>query len=294
MDKKRFIYSVLGSILILPILFTGFISNSHSSEVYIDSLTFFTSFDYGKDADFASGDSIFYQAPSWANRHRHTPFSESPHVEIHQDEGVYRNALWIDNSYTPVFLYRADQNVTYSETNWSGTVSFWMRLSPDEDLPDGFSDPIQITSREWNDGALFVDFTDQIPRIFRFAMFADRDVWDPDKRDWDDVPVEERPMIDVENHPFQHDEWTHIAFSFQNFNTGDSNGIVDGYINGIHTGTLSDREQTITWSLEEVFIWLGYNYRGYLDEIAIFDRALSESEIRSIYTLPNGIGELLD
>jgi hypothetical protein len=265
-----------------------------SPEAYIESLSFYASFDYGFDADVSRGDSVFYMASSWSSRDQLRPFTDTSLVEIHQDMGVYQNALWIENSYTPVFLYKGADNMPYTEENWSGTVSFWMRVSPDEDLPDGFSDPIQITPREWNNGALFVDFTDQVPRIFRFAAFADRDVWDPDYRDWDEVPEEERPMIDVEQDLFHHEEWTHVALTFQNFNTGEANGVVDGYINGTHYGSITEREQTFTWNPEEVFIWLGYNYTGYLDELAIFDRALSESEIRTLFTLPYRLGDHLE
>lgn len=260
---------------------------------FLDSLTFYASFDNGFEADVAAGNPQLYVSPSWSNRGEPQRVeTDNEHFSIRNNEGKYGDALWIDNSWTPVYFYKGEENVQYRDSDWSGTVSFWIRLTPDEDLPDGFSDPIQLTDSGWNDGALFVDFTDDDERIFRFAFFADREVWDPELRDWDDVPFEERPMIEVSESLFSRDEWTHVAFTFRNFNTGAPDGEALGYINGRHIGTLSGRDQTITWNPELLAIWLGYNFRGYLDELAIFNRELSQSEIKRIYSLEHPLGDL--
>ena len=279
-----------------------FISQSHQTEYFTESppafaenLTFFASFDDGFHANFSVGDSLFYSAPSWSNRENYEILTApNDHVQIHDGEGRFKNALWIDNSYTPVYFFKGEQNIEYLSKNWSGTVSFWLRLSPDQDLPDGFSDPIQITASAWNDGALFVDFTNEIPRIFRFAFFADREVWDPEHRDWDDVPIDERPMVDFPDHPFENDKWTHVAFSFQNFNTFEDNGSVSCFIDGEYAGSLENRTQTINWNPDEIAIWLGYNFRGYFDELSIFNKAFDHDEIRKLYSLENGISDLLN
>ncbi|MCC5940821.1 MAG: LamG domain-containing protein [Balneolaceae bacterium] len=268
--------------------------NGESEYSFINSLTFYASFDDGFEADFANGDPNFYVAPTWSARNNPEIFSsDNEHFAIHKNEGRYSHALWVDNSWTPVYFYKAADNITYSDIDWSGTVSFWLKLTPDEDLPDGFSDPVQLTDSGWNDGALFVDFTDDEERIFRFAFFADRDVWDPELRDWDDVPFDERPMVEVKEPVFNRDEWTHVAFTFRNFNTGDSTGVADCYINGEYVGSLDEREQTITWNPENVAIWLGYNYRGYMDELAIFSKPLNEDEIYTIYSLEHPLSNLL-
>ncbi len=291
--KKTF--SAFAALLSLIVFSSVFSSQKSEDNDLISSLTFFASFDHGLDADISSGDSLLYMAPSWSDRENAVIFTgDTDHLEIREAAGRYNNALWIENSYTPVYFYRGKLNMPYFRQGWSGTVSFWLRLDPDEDLFDGFSDPIQITTRAWNDGALFVDFTDAPPRVFRFAFFPDREVWDPDMREWDDVPIDERPMIDLEEHPFSSDEWTHIAFTFQNFNTSQENCVVSGYVNGRYAGSITDREKTFTWVPEEIKIWLGYNYRGYFDELAIFNRALTSEEIELIYSLENGISDLLN
>jgi len=259
-----------------------------------ESLTFYSSFDGNLEADFAVADPAFYMAPSWDERESFVLFEdEGGYMQIHENAGRYGDALWMDSEYEPVFFYFGEENMHYESVNWSGTISFWMRLDPEEDLRSGYSDPIQITPHAWNNGALFVDFTEEIPRIFRFAIFADRDVWDPEQSEWDEIPIEERPMVDVEDLPFNREDWTHVALSFRNFNTGQNDGVVDCYINGEKFDSLEGRDQTFTWNPEEVKIWLGYNYRGYFDELALFDRNLSDEEIYQLYTLENGVHDLI-
>lgn len=258
-----------------------------------DSITFFSSFDNGLNADFSMGDPSFYIAPSWTNRNNFEPFDgQTDHVAIHEHEGRYRHALRIENGYTPVYFYKGEHNIHYKEEQWSGSVSFWLRLDPESDLAPGYSDPIQITTRSWNDGAIYVDFTNEQPRRFRFALFPDRVVWDPEEREWEEVPVDEWPMVVVEDMPFSSDGWTFIALSFRNYNTGKPNAVIDCYIQGEYVGSLENIEQTITWNPKEIAIWLGYNFRGYFDELAIYNRNLNHDEIKYIYELEEGLQSL--
>ncbi|TVQ66534.1 MAG: hypothetical protein EA360_05520 [Balneolaceae bacterium] len=261
-----------------------------------ECITFFASFDQDLGADYAFGNNQLFTSPSWSLRGEAVPLDSLTfpgQLEIHRGEGRYRDALWIDSRYEPVFFYEGENNFHLSETVFAGTLSFWLRLDPDVTLHPGFSDPVQITSRSWNDGALFVDFTDRIPREFRFAIFPDRTVWDPLNLEWDDVPENQRPMIGIRNHPFSMDTWTHVAIAFENFNSGKPDGIVKTYLNGVFTGSLSEREMTFSWNPSEVKIWIGYNYRGYLDELILFNRSLTAEEVMKLYSLENGISDLL-
>jgi hypothetical protein len=100
-------------------------------------------------------------------------------------------------------------------------------------------------------------------------------------------------MIEIKNHPFNRQDWVHVAFTFRNFNSGMSNGEAIGYLNGEYAGKLSNIEQTIRWNLGFSAIWLGYNYIGYMDELAIFNRILSADEVRFIYNNQQEFSELL-
>lgn len=274
---------------------SGCSEKKNSLEQLRDSLTFYASFDNGFTADFANGDSELYIAPSWDRRSDLTVYTgQEDYLLMNEGVGVHGNAIWFNSQSEPIFFFKGLKNISYDRQDWNGTVSFWMRLNPEEDLRDGYSDPIQITSRSWNDGAMFVDFTEKEPRIFRFAIFPDREVWDPQERDWGEVPVDERPMLDVPELPFSREEWTHVAFTFVNFNTGREDGRVMCYINGEKIGVMDESEKTFTWDPENVAIWLGYNYVGYLDELSIFNRDLNEEEILRVYTLENGIRQIIE
>src|SRR4030095_14698879 len=97
----------------------------------------------------------------------------------------------------------------------------WLSLDPEKDLEPGYCDPIHVTERGWNDGAIFADFTkDDTPRHFRLGAFADRKVWDPRERDWNAVPVPERPMVEVAKPPFARGQWTHVVLTWAGFNSG--------------------------------------------------------------------------
>lgn len=263
-----------------------------------DALSFHASFDDGVDADFARGDSVLYHAPDWGSRSKRTPGlpAEVTHAA---GGGRYGDGLEFAVARNPVIvLFDGDRNVAYRDSAWGGTLSFWLNLDPDEDLAPGFSDPLLITPRNWNDAALFVDFTrDDTPRHFRFAAFADPDVWNPSARDWEEVPVEERPMIEVDDPPFSRDRWTHVAMTFDRFNTGRDDGVLIGYLNGERVGALEGKEQTLTWysgEAERPVIALGINYVGRYDDLAVFDRSMTDVEIKKIYQLEDGIATLYD
>jgi hypothetical protein len=56
------------------------------------------------------------------------------------------------------------------------------------------------------------------------------------------------------------------------------------FINGVPRGSLSPREQTFTWDLDQTLIMLGLSYVGRLDELAIFNRALEPAEMAALYS----------
>jgi hypothetical protein len=162
-----------------------------------------------------------------------------------------------------------------------------MRIDPDNELDPGYSDPFAITDKNLDDSSLFVDFTEEdTPRHFRFAAFADKPVWNPDSLSWEEIPFSDRPMIDLADAPFGADRWTHVVLVFDGFNMGTPSGRLVGYINGERAGTLEGRVQMITWDPTRTWMMLGRHYTGAIDEVAVFDRALTDAEVRDVYRLP--------
>jgi hypothetical protein len=264
-----------------------------SSDAIARSLSFHAPFDGRLDAAFARGDGRLYSARDRKAAGSPTPGVDAGVVSIAPGAGRHGDAARIALESSPIVFFKGKDNVGYSARNWSGTVSVWFSLDPDRDLLPGYSDPLIITPRSWDDASLFVDFTrDDVPRRFRFAAFADKAVWNPANRRWEDVPVGDRPMIEIATPPFGAGRWTHVAWTWEGFNSDGTSAVVRAYLDGASAGTLTGRRQIYTWNPAEVLVAFGVEYRGLMDELAIFDRALTADEVRVLHALPNGIAAL--
>jgi hypothetical protein len=189
-------------------------------------------------------------------------------------------------------FYQAEKNLAYREQDWSGTLSFWLRLTPEQDLEPGFSDPIQVTDKKWDDAAMFLDFSkDEMPRHFRLGVFSDTKFWNPTGKNFDLLPANERPMIVVEKPPFRRDRWTHVVCTWSHFNTDRKDAEARMYLDGVSQGRLAG-PQKFTWQPAKAAIMLGLSYRGDFDDLSAFDRALTESEVKALGALKQGAGEL--
>ncbi len=255
------------------------------------ALTFHASFDHGPDADFGLGDRRLFHAPSLKLPRAGTPgLPAHGAVSIAKGEGKTGDALRFHRNTLEVVFFQVEKNLAYTKSNWSGTVSFWLRLDPDKDLAPGYCDPLQITSREWNDAALWVDFSkDERPRHFRLGAFADRAVWDPQRRNYDTLTANERPLVTVTRPPFSRDRWTHVVFTFASFNTGRKDGVATLYLDGKPQGSVSAWEQTLSWEPAKTIAMLGISYTGLFDELAFFNRALTAAEVGQLFALPGGV-----
>jgi hypothetical protein len=255
------------------------------------ALSFHASFDRGPDADFAKGDKRLYTAAG-TNRKAAKAGIHRPDVAVVAGAGRHGAALAFRKKQGPFVFFRGEQNIPYAAANWNGTVSFWLSLDPDKDLDPGYCDPIQVTQKDWNDATIFVEFTkDHKPRRFRLAVCADLKEWNPMNREWESIPAAERPMVEVVRPPFAHGKWTHIAITFANFNTREHAEAVL-YLNGNPVGKVAGRPQKFTWTPADSAILLGLSYIGLMDELALFDRALTPAEIETLYTLPGGVADV--
>jgi hypothetical protein len=245
-------------------------------------LHFHAPFDGTPDAKIAEGDRRILTAESLA-RKTLTPGMHREHVQLVAGEGRYGDCLRFTGRTDQVLCFPGTA-MHYADKDWSGSVSFWMKLTPDTDLPAGYCDPLQITQKAWNDGAFFVDFDKDLPRDFRLGTFSDLLYWNPENIEWDKWPVEKRPMVTVHKPPFTKTEWTHVAFTFQNINAADkSPATATLYLNGQRQGELR-QPMKFTWEKQNVLIMLGIEYVGDLDDLMIFRRTLTEKEIQFLAT----------
>lgn len=206
--------------------------------------------------------------------------------------GRFGGALRFNQKDSPVVFFRAEGNLPYSTNLWSGTVSFWLMADPAGELAEGFSDPLQITPRAWNDAAFFVEFEKRQSVPFRLGVYADFGTWNPLNRKWEQIPANEKPLLTVRQPPFAKGKWTHVVFTFENFNTGRADGLATLYLDGVPQGVIRNHTQTFTWDISKAAVMLGLGYIGSFDDLGIFDRALSHEEVTQIFALPAGLKSL--
>ena len=255
------------------------------------SLTLHASFDNGVDADRAAGDPRLYTAPSYAEQDQAEPGLGNPAVSVAEDAGRFGHALRFAERNQHAIFYRADGNVRYSPESWSGTVSFWLRLDPATDLAPGFCDPIQITDAAYNDAAVWVDFTAENPRQFRLGVFGDVEVWNPDGLGPNDNPAFTERLTVVDDWPFAGDRWTHVAVTYAGL--GRPGGAASLYLDGERVpGDAGDVDEPFTWDIDRGAIRLGVNYSGLFDELSLFDRPLTDDEVRALHALEGGVAAL--
>jgi hypothetical protein len=256
------------------------------------ALTFHASFDNGPDADFGSGDRKIYAAPSYKALQYAIPGIGNRDVVIAKGQGRFGDALEFRKRNTVATFFKAEKNVPYSTRDWSGTVSFWLNLSPDQDLEPGYCDPIQLTDKEYNNAAIWTDFTrDDKPRRFRLGVFGDLMAWNPKNLPPEQNEAFNERTIAIAKPPFTRGSWTHVALTWTGLNSSNG-GVARLYLNGRLAGSAKDIREPFTWNLAQSTIRLGVNYVGLWDELSVFGRALEDLEIAYLYGLKNGVRSL--
>ncbi len=256
-----------------------------------EALALHASFDNGPNADFALGDGQLYTVPPGAERDQAQPGLGNPDVELLENQGRFGGALRFNERNRHAIFYRAEGNVAFSEDDWSGAISFWLNLTPDEDLAASYCDPIQITDTSYDDAAVWVDFTRDNPRQFRLGVFGDRDAWNPAQLSSDEYPFFFERLVIVDNPPFLRGEWTHVVVTYHDLNS-DSGGSAQLYLNGRLQGITPQIGEAFTWDVSNAEIRIGVNYIGLYDELALFNRDLTPAEVSTLYRLEEGVASL--
>lgn len=255
------------------------------------AMSFHASFDAAPDAERARGDGTIYTASSYNDLSDAAPGIGNPHVRLAPDAGRFGGALEFTAKNTHAIFYRAADNVAYTPTDWSGTISFWLSLDPAVDLEPGFVDPIQITDSRYNDAAVWVDFTAENPRQFRLGVFGDLEAWNPEHVPPDEFPFFSERLVVVETPPFAANAWTHVVITYSGLGSAEG-GTANLYLDGVAVPkTVTGIEAPFTWDADGT-VRLGIEYVGAFDDLALFDRALSAAEVAELHALDGGAGAL--
>lgn len=268
-----------------------FSCRSDSSSEFKNALTFYVSFDNGTTADYALGDRNIYTATSGKNLDNIQAGMNNPDHQIIEGEGQSGDAFKFGKKSDKVIFYKSKDNIAYTPQNWSGTISFWLKLDPATDLEPGYTDPIQITDTRYNDASIWVDFTDKNPRDFRLGVIGDIDVWSLDTlKSSAEVEFEKR-LVRVKELPFTKAGWTHVLITYRALGTAQS--LASLYLNGEKMGTINGIDDPFTWDVEKSNIYIGLNFTGLMDELSIFNKPLTDSQVMELYQLKGGIKSIL-
>ncbi len=255
------------------------------------ALTFHASFDQDLHADFSKGDKLSY-VKKGKELVAAVPNEEA---KIAPGEGKFGNALWFPKKGLTRPQYKDAGVLGYNDQSWSTTVSVWLRLDPDKDLEPGYCDPVQIVGDDGKKGFIFLEWSkDENPRYFRYAIRPLFEIWNPTNIQWADIPFDKRPMVQVEraHAPFSREVWTHVVFTVENINDKTRKPAGRLYMNGELKGSIENWDLTFAWDPAQVWLVLGAAYVGHMDDLAVFNRPLTEAEVKQLGSLKTGVREL--
>ena len=124
------------------ILFFGFIFAAGLT-IFADNslksaLTFYASFDKGLDADIAMGDNrLFTLLDKTPKEGNHTENL----TQLAKGKGISGGALLFTKRNAKWLFYDGLKNFSFDKKNWSGAVSFWLKVDPINELDAGYVDP---------------------------------------------------------------------------------------------------------------------------------------------------------
>lgn len=253
------------------------------------ALTFHASFDSGLDADFSRGST----ACTVKQGKTVVPAVANDELKVVPGAGRFGGALHFTRKGATRPQFKGDGVLGYNDKNWSASVSVWLKLDPDKDLEPGYCDPVQIVGDDTKKGFIFLEWSkDESPRHFRFAIRPRVELWNPNNLDWAKMTPAQRPAVNLERAPFSRDAWTHAVFSFENLNDKAKKPVGRLYLNGKLMGTIENWDLTLGWDPAQVFLVLGASYVGHLDDLAVFNRALTAAEVKQLFALKKGVAEI--
>ena len=276
----------------LTLLLVGilpFAVGAQSTSSLAKALTFHASFDKGLDADFSRGES----ACLLKSKQGVVPAVFNEELQHQPDGGKFGGGLRFTRKGTTQPRFKGAGVLNYNDKSWSATVSVWLKLDPDKDLAPGYCDPLQIVGDDTKKGFIFMEWSkDESPRHFRFAIRPIQQLWNPNNLDWAKMTAEQRPAVNLERAPFSREAWTHAVFTMENINSKSKKPVGRLYLNGKLMGSIENWDLTLGWNPEAVQLVLGASYVGQMDDLAVFNRALTGAEVAQLHALKSGATEL--
>ncbi|MDA0203965.1 MAG: hypothetical protein O3A53_01170 [Acidobacteria bacterium] len=215
------------------------------------SMTFYASYEDGMDAAQARDDRRIYSAPSYEALGERGPWYWGQDVQLAYDSGISGHALNFTGGLTQALFYTGEANAPWAD---AGALSVW--LHPGE----FFGAPLAVVGVDPLAPAVAIDLLSDPLQLAVRAIHGEGSA----------VP----PAGD----------WLHVVISVSDAASG---GKVTVYVNGQESTTFDVTDPDHSWDAARSTIRLGVDYVGLIDELAIFDRALTPAEVRLLHETPN-------
>lgn len=253
------------------------------------AVSFYASFDEKPEADLGEGDhKLWTRADDPAEKGKKIirPGFDATRIRIVQGGGRSGGALEIresspDNAF---IFFRATGNLAVKKGGWGGAISLWVKADLAKIPAKGPWDPFLLVEKGWNNGAVWCDFAPgEPPRDLRIGLFPTV----PEGQTPPSLEEGEKIWRLVKAPNFQAGRWHHMVQVWDNFDTGKPDGWTACYLDGKLQGEIRGRTATMNWDLHQVRLHVGSALVGLLDEVALFNRPLTETEIQRLYQTPD-------
>lgn len=252
------------------------------------AVTFYASFDEAVKGDVGGGDltaGTRFPHPTEKGQFVFEKGFDGTAIKVAKGKGVAGGALeatgvlpkggWL--------YFPAKGNLAYKKGGWSGSASVWCNADPDRLIQAKFCDPLQITQKRYDNGALWFDFNDAKPRDLRFGAYPAR------AEETKAVPESDpkAPLVRAPGIGWKAGEWHHVALTFENLDTGKPDAVTALYLDGKRVGEVKGQAIAMGWEVEKAAVFLSLGYVGLLDEFALFDRALTAEDVALLHKRPD-------
>jgi hypothetical protein len=257
------------------------------------ALSFYASFDVEVRGDVGGGELTLDTRSNHPTEKGQFVFEkgfDAKVFRIAREKGIHGGAMEVIDvlpNNSRVF-FPVKGNLAFKKGGWGGAVSVWCNTDPNKLLKTKFCDPIQITQKGANNGGIWFDFNDGKPRDLRHGAFPA--LAEGDKPLSEDDP--KAPMVRVPKIDWKSGEWHHVVLTWQNFDTGKPDAVSSLYIDGKLIGEIKDRTIAMNWDADRAGVYVGVNYIGLLDELALFNRVLTTDEVKQLHAKPGMLRSL--